>query len=160
MGIGQVRIPFLPELKLRLSSPSHKAWSTGSANKWWGSRWVRTGPLSPIEELGSVGLAAVWSQGMPLLRAVLATQTKLRGPSSLPSSSAFPCCSHALSQWGMCNEWGHVEVTAETLSLFSSFCHVYHRLSGSASLGLYLVSLFRVIAVVAKTKRVISKLGA
>lgn len=70
-----------PKLKLRLSSSSHKAWSTGDANKQGGGRWVRTGPLSHTEELGSL-----WRQGMPLLHFVPAMQTKLRGPVSLPSS--------------------------------------------------------------------------
>lgn len=60
-----------------------------------GSRWVRTGPLSDTEELGSVGLGAMWRQGMALLHAILATQTKLRGPRCLPSSLALSWCSHA-----------------------------------------------------------------
>lgn len=37
-GGWAVGISFIPKLNLCLSSPSHKAWSTGDANKWWGQQ--------------------------------------------------------------------------------------------------------------------------
>lgn len=80
VGVGQVGTSFLSlsyvclHLPTRLG-PQEMPTSSG------GGRWVRTGPLSHTEELGSL-----WRQGMPLLHFVPAMQTKLRGPVSLPSS--------------------------------------------------------------------------
>lgn len=90
LGTGQVGLSFIPKLKLLLSSPSHKAWSTGSANKQWGQQMGQNRTSEP-----HVGPGAGWRQGMSLLHAVLAMQTKLRGPSPLPSSSVLPWYSHA-----------------------------------------------------------------
>lgn len=154
MGVGQVgplSFPSLSYIHLHLLtrlSPQEMPTSGG------GSRWARTGSLSLTEELGSVGLSAVWRQGMSLLQ-MLAIQTRLKGPSSHPSPSALPWFSHAPGTVGVCNERGYGEMMAETLSLFSSFFRVCHGLSVLASLSLYLVSLSWIIAIVARTKRVI-----
>lgn len=93
-GGWAVGISFIPKLNLCLSSPTRLG-PQEMPTSGGGSRWVRTGPLSDTEELGSVGLGAMWRQGMALLHAILATQTKLRVPSCLPSSLALSWCSHA-----------------------------------------------------------------
>lgn len=92
MGVGQMGTSFIPKLKIRLSSPSHKAWS----NKRWGQQLGEnrvSGPHPGARLCEAV--SCVEAGNVTVANAVLATQTKRRGPSSLPTSSALPWFAHA-----------------------------------------------------------------
>lgn len=95
-GLGRGGTSFILKLKLCLSSPSHKAWSTGDANKQWGQQMGEnrvSGPPPGARLCGAV--SCVEGGNVTVTNAVLATQTELRGPSSLPSSSALRWFAHA-----------------------------------------------------------------